>query len=78
VAEVNVITSLRQKGSNGWDKAVTVPIGTVTDYVFKGNETLTQILSDINTRLANIEACLKEVAQEDGLIFNDEDINPVG
>ncbi len=76
MANVNVITSLCQKGSDGWNNAV--PIGTVTDYVFKGNETLTQILSDINTRLANIEACLKEVAQEDGLIFNDEDINPVG
>jgi hypothetical protein len=61
VAEVNVVTSLRQKDGDRWNDVV--PIGTVTDYVFRGNETLTQILSDINIRLANIEDCLKEVSQ---------------
>lgn len=77
-----VVTTLKQKTSSGW--GTEVPIGTKTQYVFRVGddgttiETLSSILTSIETRLANIEACLKEVAQEDDLVFNNEKINPVG
>ena len=55
----NVITKL-QTGPNG----TAIPIGVRdTNYILKGTETLTSYLSKIETRLANIEACLKEISQ---------------
>lgn len=59
-----VITTLAQKNENGtWSK---VPIGVEANYVFKGTDSLLTILNNIETRLANIEECLKEVSQTQG------------
>lgn len=77
-----ITTKMKQQTVNGFDDASPVYFGVAnTDYIYKAEDepkTLTAILAEMETRLANIEACLKEVAQEDGLIFNDKDKNPVG
>lgn len=64
---MEVITSLAQKNGDGsWNQ---VPIGVEANYVFKGTDSLLTILNNIETRLANIEACLKEAGQESNLDF---------
>jgi hypothetical protein len=69
-----VITHLQKKiDSNTWDN---VPIGVKTEYVFGESGNLKEILKSIETRLKNIEACLREVAQDTQVSFTDEEKNP--
>lgn len=76
---VTVITQLGKKGKN---ESNLIPIGTRAEYVLTtdvlGNSSsLATVLSNIELRLKNIEACLKEVAQEPDLDFECQPSTPV-